>query len=99
MSAPYTEGDIADSFAALTEAVGVYLDVLETKGVSTPVLAQMEREARANLNEAHKRADDIIAWLSAEEDDEIDDTVLDDAFELDEEDDDDFDDFDDDGEE
>jgi hypothetical protein len=95
MPAPYTEGDIADAFVALTDATGAYLDVLETRGVARDVYAQLEREARSNLNEVHRQAADIVAWLSAVEDDEIDDTVLDDAFDLDEDDDDDLDDLDD----
>jgi hypothetical protein len=94
MPAPYTEGDIADAFVTLTEAAGQYLDTLETRGVARDVFVQLEREARGALNEAHKHAADIVAWLSAETDDEIDDAALDEVFDLDEEDEDDLDDLD-----
>lgn len=98
---PYTESDILDTFADLTEAVGTYAAVFEIRNAKPELVAQMHKEALANLLKVHARAEDILAWITAEADDEIDDAALDDALDdLDEDDEDeDDDDFEDDEEE
>lgn len=98
MSEPYTEADVIEAFVALSEATGAYLDVLNMGRTDPEGLARLHKAALLALTAANAKAEDVIAWISAEPDDEIDDAALDDALGLGEDDEDeDWDDDDSDG--
>lgn len=96
---PYTESDVIEAFASLSEAAGAYLDVLGIRNTEPETIARLHKAALATLVAAQRKAEDVIAWISAEPDEEIDDAALDDALGLDDDDDDDWEDGDEDEDE
>lgn len=80
---PYTESDVIESFVALCEATGAYLDIVSVRNADPEALARLHKSALTALTAAHQKAEDILAWISAEPDEEIDDAALDDALGLD----------------
>jgi hypothetical protein len=71
---PYTESDLVEAFFRLTEAAGAYLDLVGVQGSDAKSLARIHKHTLTALMAAQAKAEDVIAWISAEPDDEIDDT-------------------------
>ena len=71
---PYTESDLIEAFFRLTEAAGAYLDLVSMQASDAKSLARIHSQALTALMAAQAKAEDVIAWISAEPDDEIDDT-------------------------
>lgn len=72
MKEPFSETDLVQAFAELTEATGAYLWSITGTDVSRVVRAG----ALADVVAKHAQADMVLAWISAEPDEEIDDTLL-----------------------
>ena len=72
MTEPFSETDLVQAFAELTEAAGVYLQSLTRSDLSRATRARVLDD----LAEKQAQADRVLAWITAEPDEEIDDTLL-----------------------